>query len=44
MSFSQPLSAQAQQVRKTYTSSASKYSGSVLFRVDYILIRLKLFI
>ena len=35
MDFSQPLSAQAQQARKIYTSSALEYNGSVLFRINY---------
>ena len=37
MNFLQPLSAQAQQARKIYTSAASKHDVSTLFRIDYIL-------
>lgn len=32
---SPPLSAKAQQTRKTYTSSALEYHVSVLFRIDF---------
>ncbi len=32
---SPPLSAKAQQARRIYTSSAFKYNGSVLFRINY---------
>ena len=35
MDFSQLLSALAQQARKIYTSSTSKYNDSVLFGIDY---------
>ena len=35
MNFLQPLSAQAQQARKIYTSAASKHDVSVLYGLDY---------
>lgn len=35
MYFLQPLSAYAQQVRKTHSSPASKYDVFVLFKIDY---------
>ena len=36
MNFLQPLSAQAQQARKIYTSAASKHDVSVLCELDCI--------
>ena len=36
MNFLQPLSVQAQQARKIYTSAASKHDVSTLFGIDYI--------
>ncbi len=33
---SQHRAAKAQQARKIYCSSALKYNGSVLFKIDYI--------
>ncbi len=35
MNFSPPLSAQAQQARKIYTSSALKYNVAFLIRIEY---------
>lgn len=36
MDFSQPLSAQAQQARKVYTSFALLNNVFILFSIDYI--------
>ena len=38
MNFLQPLSAQAQQARKIYTSAASKHDVSVLSRINYTIV------
>ncbi len=43
MNFSPPLSAQAQQAREIYASSALEYNVFVLFRIDYIVFYIALF-